>query len=172
MPSPLEQFRRFNSHDAHPALQFVKYGIAGGIASGVNLAVFYACAWFLFPALTQDDPFVQGLGLLGIEVATPAMSDAVRSNRTMAGMAVAFVFSNLVAYLLNIAWVFRGGRHNRSLEVLLFFGSSGLSTLVGTVLAGALVRWTGLATTYAFVCNVVAAVSINYAARKYWIFKG
>ncbi len=171
MPSLHEQIRRFNSHDAHPALQFIKYGIAGGIASGVHLTVFYGCVWFLFPALTPDDPFVQVLGALGIEVATPAMSDIVRSNRTMAGNAVAFVFSNLVAYSINVLWVFRAGRHRRALEMLLFFGSSGLSSLIGTGLAGALVRWTGLATTYAFGCNIIAAVSINYAVRKYWIFK-
>ena len=164
--------RHFNSHDAHPLLQFVKYGISGGIASAVHLFVFFLVSWWIFPALTPNDPFVRGLAFCGIAVPTPAMGDALRSNRVMLDNTIAFLFSNSVAYLLNILWVFRRGRHGWLKELLLFFAVSGLSIVVGTLLAGGLVRWTGMATTFAFAANVAASVAINYGARKYFVFQG
>lgn len=164
--------RHFNSHDAHPALQFVKYGIAGGLATAVHLGVFYLAAWFLFPALTADDPFVRLFATLGIAVPVPELGDAARANRVMLDNGVAFLFSNTVAYVVNILWVFRRGRHGWLKEMLLFFLASGLSVAAGTVLAGGLVRWTGMATSYAFGANILASVLINYAARKFLIFKG
>lgn len=167
-----EAFRKFNSHDAHPFLQFVKYGIAGGLATAVHMLVFFLAAWFVFPALTSHDPFVWLFGKLGMAVPTPELSDGVRSNRVLIDNAIAFLFSNSVAYVVNVLWVFRPGRHGRVKEMLLFLAASGLSTAIGTALAWGLVRWTGMATTYAFGANIVASVMINYAARKFLIFKG
>jgi putative flippase GtrA len=172
MSSSAEFLRKFNSRDAHPFLQFVKYGIAGGIATAVHMAVFFLAAWLLFPALTPNDPFVQLLARFGAAIPTPELADSVRSNHVMVDNAIAFLFSNAVAYVVNILWVFRPGRHGRTKEMLLFFAASALSMVAGTALAGGLVRWTGMATTYAFAANIVASVLINYAARKFLIFKG
>jgi len=37
---------------------------------------------------------------------------------------------------------------------------------------GFLIRRYGMRTTYAFVTNIIAALMINYAMRKFFIFKG
>jgi len=172
-PSSLgDWIRHFNSHDAHPVLQFVKYGIAGGLATGTHMVVFFAAAWWLFPALTATDPFVRLFALVDVSVPVPEIGDAVRSNRVLYNNCIAFLFSNAVAYIINILWVFRRGRHGWLKEMLLFFAVSAFSMACGSVLAFGMVRWMGAETTYAFAANIVASVLINYAARKFFIFKG
>jgi putative flippase GtrA len=49
---------------------------------------------------------------------------------------------------------------------------SGFSILLGTLLMGFLIKRFGMLTTYAFVANIVTAVMINYAMRKFVIFHG
>ena len=76
--------------------QFVKYAISGGVATGVHLAVFYAMALWVLPALAADDPALRLLGL----GAPAAVGDAVRARRAAVDTAVAFLISNLAAYLM------------------------------------------------------------------------
>ena len=85
---------------------------------------------------------------------------------------VAFLFSNFVAYLLNVPWVFEPGRHHGLIEIGLFYLVSGVSVVVGTALMGWLIRRFGMRTTYAFAANLVTALLINFAMRKFVIFKG
>jgi putative flippase GtrA len=85
---------------------------------------------------------------------------------------VAFFFSNSVAYTINVFWVFKPGRHKRIVEILMFFGVSAISMAIGTPIMGALIRYLGMTTTLAFGANVIVAVLVNYAARKFIIFKG
>ena len=85
---------------------------------------------------------------------------------------IAWIFSNLVAYLLNIFWVFESGRHSRLVEIGLFYLVSGVSMAVGTGLMGFLIRYYEMQTTYAFTANLVSALLINFAMRKFFIFKG
>ena len=85
---------------------------------------------------------------------------------------VAFLFSNLTAYLLNIFWVFKAGRHHWLLEIGLFYLVSGISVVLGSTLMGYLIHHFGLVTTQAFGANVLTSLLINYMLRKYVIFKG
>ena len=85
---------------------------------------------------------------------------------------VAFVISNLVGYIINIYWVFVPGRHHWIVEIGLFYLVSGFAIVIGTGLMGLLIRRFGLLTTYAFGSNLFAALMINYAARKFFIFSG
>ena len=164
--------KKFNSHDAHPFFQFVKYGIAGAAATAVQLVVFYVLASLVIHALTADDAFVIGLAKVGLTVHTPDITDAVRSNRTAINNLIAFLFSNFVAYLLNIVWVFRRGRHGFWKELGLFYLGSAGSFLIGTGVAWLLVRFAGMQTTYAILINIVISVIINYLFRKFLVFKG
>jgi putative flippase GtrA len=41
----------------NPFVQFLKYGICGGLATLVDMTVFFLLAWLVFPALTESDPF-------------------------------------------------------------------------------------------------------------------
>jgi putative flippase GtrA len=158
---------QFKGHNHGPLVQFIKYGIAGGVATGVNIVIFYIMAGFVFPALSPNDEAVIRLNFPSTNV------DArVRSNLVVLNNAIAFCFSNTVAYVINIKWVFVPGRHERSIEVLMFFAVSGTSFAVGSGIAWGMVRWIETTTTAGFAANIAASVMINYVMRKYVIFKG
>jgi putative flippase GtrA len=159
--------RQFTGRQAHPVIQFIKYGIAGGLATAVDVLAFYLAAIFILPALTPDDPVA---GMLGLRV--QALAENVRSTRFVCDKIIAFMFSNLAAYLTNMLWVFTPGRHSRAVEMGLFLMVSVVSFTIGTGLGWLLIRYGGLPTTYAYVANVVAAVAINYVCRKFIVFKG
>ncbi len=147
--------------------QFIKYGISGCLAASTHILGFHLAAWKMFFALQKDDWFV---GLLDLPV--PEVDDATRSRNSMKANAVAFVISSLVAYLINIYWVFVPGRYPWILEVSLFCLVSGVAIVIGTALMGFLIRRFGMLTTYAFGSNVFTALMINYAMRKFFIFNG
>ena len=85
---------------------------------------------------------------------------------------IAFMFSNLTAYLINIAWVFESGRHNRIIEIGFFYLVSGISMVIGTALMGFLIDRLGIATTLAFGANILTSLVFNFVLRKFLIFKG
>lgn len=150
-----------------PVLQFAKYGFCGGIAFLADALTFFLVAWLLFPALQEDDRLVQ---LLQLEVRP--ISEQLRMLNFCLANAVAFLVSNLTAYLLNVRYVFKAGRHSRKKEVGLFYLVSGISWAIAVVIGVVLIRGLGLATTYSYVAKVVAATLINYAGRKFIIFHG
>jgi putative flippase GtrA len=148
-------------------VQFVKYGISGGLATFVHIVIFHLVAWKIFPSLQEKDFFIVISGITVTE-----MDVATRSLNSMLSNGVAFIFSNMVAYLINVFWVFKPGRHNKIIEIGLFYLVSGVSVIIGTSLMGFLIRYYAMQTTYAFTANIVSAVMINYGMRKFYIFKG
>jgi putative flippase GtrA len=84
----------------------------------------------------------------------------------------AFLISNMVVYLINIAWVFEPGRHPWFVELTMFYLVSAISIFLGTWLMGWLIKRFGLLTTFAFGANLVTSLMINYALRRFVIFKG
>lgn len=163
----LANLKKHLGHDAHPLVQFIKYGIAGGVATGTHILTFFLCGWFFLPCLTQNDIVVRLLGLTA-----PALSEGTRALNAGICNAVGFVFSNTVCYVLNRLFVFKPGRHPWAVEFLLFFGVSGISMVIGTAIQTFLITHQGLQTTLAFGANIVCALLINYAMRKFVIFKG
>lgn len=155
------------SHEAGNLFQFIKYVISGCIATSTHILVFHLVAWKIFFALQADDWFVR---LFNLPV--QQLDDSSRSRNSMKGNGVAFVISNLVAYLINIYWVFVPGRYHWILEIGLFYLVSGVAIVIGTALMGFLIRRFGMLTTYAFGSNIFAALMINYAMRKFFIFSG
>lgn len=158
---------QMTGREAGPLVQFLKYAIGGGLATLAHIAVFHLAAWKLLPALQPQDWAVRWFGL-----SVRDMDDRVRSRRSMIDNLIAFLLSNLVAYFINIAWVFSPGRHGILVEIGLFYLVSGASIVIGTAGMGWLIRRFGMRTTFAFGANLVAALLINYAMRKYVIFKG
>jgi len=158
---------QFTRRETHPAIQFVKYAIAGAAATGVDILAFYAAAIFILPALGPSDPVVRLLGLQASPIA-----EGLRSSRYVWDKVIAFFFSNLTAYVLNILWVFTPGRHGKAMEIALFYAVSAASFVVGTALAWLLIKLSGLPTTYAYAANLAASIAINYVCRKYVVFKG
>lgn len=155
------------SHDAHPVVQFIKYGIAGGMATATHIIIFFLCGWFLLPCLTQGDITVRLLGLTA-----PAITEAARVWNAGVCNALAFLVSNTLCYVLNRLFVFKPGRHHYVLEFLLFFAVSGVSMVIGTTIQTFLIKCYGTQTTLAFGANILCALLINYAMRKFVIFKG
>ena len=163
----MTKLKHLLSHDTHPLVQFIKYGIAGGMATVAHISTFFLLGWFLLPCLTQDDITVKLLGLTA-----PVISEATRAWHAGFCNAGAFVVSNTVCYVLNRLFVFRPGKHHWAMEFLLFFAVSGVSMVIGTVIQTFLISHQGLQTTLAFGANIVCALLINYAMRKFVIFKG
>jgi GtrA-like protein len=152
---------------AENLFQFIKYVISGCIAVSTHILIFHFVAWKVFLALQRNDWFVK---LFNLPIQD--LDDATRSRNSMKGNAVAFVISNLVAYLINIYWVFVPGRYHWIIEITLFYLVSGVSIVIGTALMGFLIRRFGMLTTYAFGSNIFTALMINYAMRKFFIFNG
>ena len=154
-------------HEAGNVIQFIKYGISGCIAVAAHILVFHLVAWKMFFALQSNDWFVRLFNLPIRE-----LDDGTRSQNSMLSNVFAFMISNLVAYIINVYWVFVPGRYHWMVEIVLFYLVSGASLVIGTAIMGFLIRRFGMLTTYAFGSNIFTALLINYAMRKFFIFKG
>ena len=142
-----------NSRDVHPLLQFIKYGICGLGAFITHQVIWLALSMWAFPS------FGEGL------------SDSTRALNTTVSNSIAVLFSTAVAYVTNILWVFKSGRHSRLVEVASFFGIGAIS-FAGGLLAGPwLIQMYGISTALAQVSMAVTSVLINFACRKFFIFK-
>ena len=162
-----ERWGYYLSHDAPPFVQFVKYGLAGGIATVTHIAAFFLAGFFLFPCVSAEDPLVKLFGL-----AAPAVVEALRARHAVFSNMAAFLVSNTVCYLANRWFVFKPGRHHVVIEFLLFLAVSAVSMAVGTTLMVVLIQRFGLQTTYAFGANILSSLAINYVMRKFFVFKG
>lgn len=158
--------KRFLSKDAGRVAQFIKYGMAGGGATLTHIVVFFLLGWHLLPCLTEDDIMVRLLGV------APEVVVQGRALNAALATGLAFVVSNAVAYTLNVLFVFKSGRHHWLTEIGLFYAVSGVSIAIGTVLQSVLIARYDIMTTLAFGTNLITALLINYAMRKYFIFNG
>ena len=162
-----DRWDHYLSHDAPPFVQFVKYGLAGGVATATHILTFFAAGFLLFPCVTADDPLVKLFGL-----AAPLVDETLRARNAVFSNLVAFMVSNTVCYIINRMFVFKPGRHHVVIEFLLFLAVSAVSMTVGTTLMGLLIRNFGIQTTYAFGANILSSLAINYVMRKFFVFKG
>ena len=151
----------------HPLIQFFKYSMCGGLAMAVDMIVFFLVAWLLFPALTEDDILVR---IFHINV--ESVAEGVRTVNFVLGNIIAFVASNMTAYILNILFVFKAGKHSRRKELGLFYLVSGISVGIGVLIGVVLIKGFGFSTTSSYVAKAVSTVLINYVARKFFIFHG
>jgi putative flippase GtrA len=148
-------------------IQFIKYALAGGVATVTHITIFHLAGWKLFPALQEKDHAVRLFKLSVTKV-----DDKTRARNSMIDNIIAFLIANMVAYISNVLWVFQSGRYNIFIEILLFYLVSGFSVFLGTMLMGILIRRFGLLTTWAFCSNIFTSVMINYIMRKFFIFNG
>ena len=158
--------QQFFQREASPFIQFVKYGLAGGLAVATHMLIFYLFSWKIIPALESTDKIVVFFGLS----VQGDMDHATRALRATLNNGIAFLFSNLVAYLVNKAWVFHSGRHHWMLEVTLFYLVSGISFGIGEFLMWVQIHYFYWSTSLSFVTVIVISALINYAMRKFFIF--
>lgn len=157
----------FLSTDASPAVQFLKYAVAGGVATAVHVLTFFLAGFLLWPCVGKDDVLVRLFRLHPREV-----EEELRARRAVYCNILAFLASNTVCYLLNRAFVFKAGAHAVWLEALLFFAVSAVSVGLGTLLMGVLIKRFRMQTTWAFGANTVTSLLINYVMRKFVVFGG
>ena len=162
--------KQFTQREAGPIVQFIKYGICGGAAVVVHFIFLYSLGTMVLPAFGVDDPAAGLLRKMGLTIT--AIDEVVRSRNYTIDTVISFFFSNLTAYLLNVMWVFKPGRHSRTVEVAIFYAVSGLSFAIGVGFANLLILGLHFSTTTAFVANIITCTLINYAVRKFVIFKG
>ena len=163
----VSSFKKILKEKDHPGIQFVKYAMCGGTAMAVDMVVFFLAAWLLFPALTENDYLVR---LFHMDVV--AVPDYLRTINFCLANLVAFMFSNLTAYILNVLFVFKAGKHSRMKEVGLFYLVSAISVGLGVGIGAILIQGFGLSTTSSYIAKAVSTTLINYAARKFFIFHG
>jgi putative flippase GtrA len=162
-----ERWTHYLSHDAPPFVQFIKYGLAGGIATVTHVVTFFLVGFYFFPCVSAEDPIVRLLHL-----APPAVEEALRARHAVFSNIVGFFVSNTVCYVINRLFVFRPGRHHVVMEFLLFLAVSAISMVIGTTIMGLLIKNFGMQTTYAFGANILSSLAINFLMRKFFVFKG
>lgn len=135
------------------AEQFGKYLLCGGTGFAVH--------WTLVNILghTVSPAFDESLG------------DDLRFKRSALNNSIAFFISNTVAYLLNIRFVFKSGRHNRRTEVGLFFLASALGFFPALWSLDIIIRTFSLNTHIANIGFPAVAAIGNFFARKFLIFR-
>jgi len=151
----------------HAGIQFFKYMVCGGLAFLVDYTVFYFTSIKVFPALTPDDFVAQ---LLGLKL--DPISEALRLRNYWICIFSGFVVSNIVAYVTNVLFVFKGGKHKVHHEVALFFGVSMIAFLLSSLTGDLLIRFFEVQTSVSKMVAIFFAVLINYSGRKYFIFHG
>jgi len=106
--------KQFLQRDAHPIIQFIKYA-SPAVCHVVDILVFYFLSWKVFPRLPRRRSG-QVLNISVVEI------DEVTRCDIPVDRVITFFFSNLTAYIVNIFWVFKPGRH-KSGEFALFYAS-------------------------------------------------
>ena len=135
------------------AQQFTKYLLCGGTA--------FAIHWTLVNILghTLNPAFDLSLG------------DQVRFERSVMNNTLAFFISNTFAYILNVRFVFKAGRHQRRTEVGLFFLATALGFFPALYALDLMIRTFSLNTHIANLGFPIVAAIGNFFARKFLIFR-
>lgn len=158
---------QFLSHDASPLVQFIKYALAGGVATAVHILTFFLAGFLIFPCVNQEDILVRLFRLRA-----PQVEESLRARRAVYCNILAFVLSNTVCYIINRLFVFSPGRHSMVVEFILFFAVSAVSIFFGTLLMTYCIKRFKMQTTWAFAANTLCSLAINYVLRKFFVFNG
>lgn len=149
--------------------QVVKYILCGGMAVAVDVATFYLFALSILPALRDTDPVARLLAEVGCSVQSVSAENLIRNFWIIKG--ICFLVSNAVVYTLNALFVFKPGRYRKSVEVLLFFGSS-LFQFFFIWLGGVLITVFNWEVTYSNIAMLITSLAVNFVVRKKVVFKG
>jgi len=151
MTDEMTRIRRFANNKTHVPTQFFKYVLAGGMAAATHIVTFTALNESFLPA--DQSQLASGRGW-----------------NFFASNAIAFVFSTLVAYIANRAFVFQSGRHGRGKEVIFFSLLAAVGFFAGTPLGSFIVSKFAINEYFVFVLVVAISASVNFLGRKYWVF--
>lgn len=145
------------SHDAHPVIQFAKYGMCGVLAVIVHWAVVYSLGLTVNPAIGRDLPV------------------ELKQHNGMINNILAFFVSGAVVYWLNRTYVFKPGRHHAALEAFLFFAVAGVALMAAIFIYPLIFNYVKTNEYVEHFANfgfVLTSALVNFVARKFIIFKG
>lgn len=134
-------------------IQFGKYGVCGVLSVVVLLAVVWL-GRIISPAAFAE-----------------SLPEATRATNNTILHFIAFLPSNIAAYLLNRWLVFTPGKHSTSREFWLFTVISFLSFTLGQVLPQWLVRDFDVANSIADLSFIISSALVNFACRKIFVFE-
>lgn len=151
----------------NPFIQFVKYVFFGGVAVVFDTFLFYLLAWLVFPCMRASDPVARALVAAGFEVRSATEAELGRNYLII--KAICFVVTNSIVYLLNVLFVFEGGRYRKPVELALFFGFSLLHIVL--IWVARLLIAAGWEVTYSNLTMLIVGIALNYFGRKFVVFK-
>lgn len=151
---------RVKAREVPSLIQFGVYGLCGGLATVVFTALVVVLSYKVFPAM--DHMLVDG----------QPITDELRAKNLLINNTIAFLVANAVAYITNVLFVFKTGRHHPVLEFLYFTAGSSVSFVISQFAGPWLVHHYGLPTAVAIATNIAASVLLNFAIRKFFVFKG
>ncbi len=149
----MEGWKRWLDRDTRPAAQFIRYGLVGVSATLIDLLLFSVLSLWVLPSVSLE------------------LGDEVRADRAKINYTIAFFVANVYTYAVNARFVFVPGRHRKSVEFGLFLLVSALSFGLGYWVIDYMITSHGARTFVAKLVSIVASVSINYACRRFLIFK-
>ena len=169
MGGMLSKLRGFLQNKDSFAGQIFKYILCGGFAVAVDFAIFYLLAVFIFPCLRETDPIAKLLATVGYSVQEISAEELERNYWII--KVICFLLVNAVVYTLNQLFVFKPGRHRKSVEIVLFFGAS-LFQFFFIWLGGILITVYRWEVTYSNITMLVVSLMVNFVIRKKLVFKG
>jgi len=149
----------FLHREAHPFLQFVKYGLAGVVAALAHNGLVLALTLTVLPATK------------GMVIDGQVLDEALRNRHLLWANALAWPLGTVVAYVMNTAFVFTPGRHSKLVEAGLFALVGAVGFFPGLLVVDWLAGHLGLASTVAQLGFILTSVAVNFLCRKFLIFK-
>jgi putative flippase GtrA len=143
---------RFIENKSHTPVQFIKYGLAGAVATGVHFVIFTTLNETILPA-------------------NKGVESAERGWNFFWSFSIAFLLATTVAYLANRRWVFQPGRHGRLMEISLFYLLGITAFLLGTPLGAYLVARFPVNEYLVYLMVAISSVLVNFLGRKFLVFK-
>jgi putative flippase GtrA len=147
------------SHDAHPSIQFLKYMVCGALATLTLSVIVFGLSQTVFPAVK------------GMIVDGQVLDEAVRKRNIVLNNSIAFPFSAIVGYYLNVLFVFKPGKLSRSMEMILFFLVAAIGFFPGLWVVDYLVGRYHTPSTVATLAFIFTSFIVNFVCRKFIIFK-
>jgi putative flippase GtrA len=152
-------FHRIKSHDAHPTIQFLKYVVCGGMATLTLSVIVFALSQTIYPAVK------------GMMVNGQVLDEAVRKHNLLLNNSIAFPFSAIVGYVLNVKFVFKPGKLSKGMEIFLFCLVAALGFFPGLWVVDYLVGRFHVASSLATLAFITTSFMVNFVSRKFIIFK-
>lgn len=150
---------RIRARNVPALVQFGVYGICGGLATVVFLAIVLILSMTLNPAYEH-------MIVKGHEITQEERAHALFINNC-----IAFGIGNVVSYVTNILFVFKSGRHHPILEFVYFTLFNLISFAISQLAGPWLINAYGVPTNVAILTNLVASVMLNFVMRKFIVFK-